>query len=65
MKTAFKMLSDFETPCLNCPYCPSHARPTSIRSYSGRISKVETYLVVYNCMSKHQFFVEAKEKDER
>jgi len=47
MKTAFKMLSDFETPCLNCPYCPSHARPTSVRSYSGRISKVETYIYIY------------------
>jgi len=63
MKTVFRVLSDFETPYLNCPYCPAQSRPTRVRSHSEIISKLETHLIVYSCVSKHQFFVEGKEKE--
>jgi hypothetical protein len=65
MKAAFKMLADFDVASyLNCPYCPATAYPAGITSYSGRISRLEVHLVKYCCISKHTFFVEAKEKDE-
>lgn len=47
---------------LNCPFCPSQAFPVVV---SKEVLKIRPDLLQFRCSSKHTFYVDEKDINER
>ena len=46
---------------LNCPFCPAQAFAVSLRDHA--IDNEDFLFMEYHCISKHKFYIPAKEED--